>query len=46
MFLMQETGTRYNCMIHDFGLLNALRDEPAVKAAMIQAGTALQAYLN
>lgn len=40
------TVTRYNGMIHDFGLLNALSEEPAVKVAMVQAGTALQAHLN
>ncbi|MDH2435040.1 alpha/beta hydrolase [Pokkaliibacter sp. MBI-7] len=40
------TVTRYNGMIHDFGLLNALAEVPAVKSAMRQAGQELKAHLE
>ncbi|MGD0679631.1 MAG: alpha/beta hydrolase [Polyangiaceae bacterium] len=33
---VQVTATRYNGMIHDFGLLNALRDVPGTQAALAQ----------
>lgn len=36
---------RYNGMIHDFGLLNALADTPQTKAAFRQAATELKKYL-
>lgn len=37
--------TRYNGMIHDFGLLNTLSDLPATKAAIQQAGTEIKTQL-
>lgn len=40
------TVTRYNGVIHDFGLLNPLSNEPAVKVALSQAGVELQKYLK
>lgn len=40
------TVTRYNGMIHDFGLLNVLSEVPAVKAAMRQAGNELKTHLK
>lgn len=38
--------TRYNGMIHDFGLLNVLADLPATRAALHQAGDELRARLK
>jgi acetyl esterase/lipase len=38
--------TRYNGMIHDFGLLNVLSSLPATRAAVRQAGEALKARLR
>ncbi|MDJ0837001.1 MAG: alpha/beta hydrolase [Acidobacteriota bacterium] len=38
--------TRYNGMIHDFGLLNVLSDLPATRAALAQAGAALKQHLQ
>ncbi|MEX2111870.1 MAG: alpha/beta hydrolase [Pirellulales bacterium] len=35
------TSVRYNGLIHDYGLLNALATAPAVRAAVAQAGRAL-----
>jgi len=40
------TVTRYNGMIHDFGLLNVLSTVPAVQSAMQQAGEALKDHLR
>ncbi|EKE69898.1 alpha/beta hydrolase [Gallaecimonas xiamenensis] len=40
------TAIRYNGMIHDYGLLNALSQVPAVQGAMDQAGLALKNHLN
>jgi len=40
------TTTRYNGMIHDFGLLNALAGVPAVRSAMLQAATELKQHLR
>jgi acetyl esterase len=40
------TVTRYNGLIHDYGLLNALATVPAVQAALRQAGTELKAHLK
>ena len=40
------TVTRYNGMIHDFGLLNPLSNEPTVKTALSQAGAELQKHLK
>jgi acetyl esterase/lipase len=38
--------TRYNGMIHDFGLLNALAGLPGTRAAITQAGDELRAKLR
>lgn len=38
-------NTRYNGMIHDFGLLNVLSQVPATRAALHQAGEELRARL-
>ncbi|GKT24929.1 alpha/beta hydrolase [Acidovorax sp. SUPP3334] len=38
--------TRYNGMIHDFGLLNVLAQVPATRAALGQAGAELQKHLR
>jgi len=40
------TIVRYNGMIHDFGLLNALAAEPAVRSLFVQAGAELKKYLG
>ncbi|SDC72633.1 Acetyl esterase/lipase [Massilia sp. PDC64] len=40
------TVTRYNGMIHDYGLLNALARVPEVQAALRQAGTELKTHLK
>jgi len=37
---------RYNATIHDFVLLNALADTPAVRGAIAQANAALTAALE
>ncbi len=39
-------STRYNGQIHDFGLLNALRDVPSTQDALYQASEALKKCLN
>ncbi len=39
------TLLRYNGMIHDFGLLNALAALPATRSLFVQAGAALKMYL-
>ncbi|MGA0601466.1 alpha/beta hydrolase [Caulobacter sp. KR2-114] len=39
------TATRYGGTIHDFVLLNALRQEPATRAALQQIGDELRAHL-
>lgn len=39
-------STRYNGMIHDFGLLNALSDVPATRAALHQASEELKLRLK
>lgn len=38
--------TRYNGMIHDFGLLNVLADLPATRAALHQASEELKVHLR
>jgi acetyl esterase len=38
--------TRYNGMIHDFGLLNALSNVPATRSALHQAAEELRAKLS
>ena len=40
------TATRYNGMIHDFGLLNVLSEVPATRSAMLQASEELKARLK
>ncbi|MEN4693287.1 alpha/beta hydrolase [Pantoea agglomerans] len=40
------TVTRYNGMIHDYGLLNALSHEPTVRTAINQAGEELRSHLK
>jgi len=40
------TVTRYNGMIHDYGLLNALSQEPTVRTALKQASDELHAHLQ
>ncbi|GGX76939.1 alpha/beta hydrolase fold domain-containing protein [Massilia dura] len=40
------TVTRYNGLIHDYGLLNALATVPAVESAMRQAGGELARHLK
>lgn len=40
------TVTRYNGLIHDYGLLNALSDVPAVWNAIGQAGYQLKEHLK
>ncbi|MCE0490845.1 alpha/beta hydrolase [Pantoea sp. Mb-10] len=40
------TVTRYNGMIHDFGLLNALSNEPTVRTAIRQASAELREHLQ
>lgn len=39
-------SVRYNGMIHDYGLLNALSDVPAVRAALHQASEELRSSLD
>jgi acetyl esterase/lipase len=40
------TATRYNGMIHDFVLLNAIRELPGVQAGLRQAGEAIREALK
>lgn len=40
------TVTRYNGMIHDYGLLNALSQEPTVRTSINQAGEELRSHLK
>ncbi len=40
------TTVRYNGMIHDFGLLNALAEVPQVKTLIVQAAAELRKYLG
>ena len=40
------TVTRYNGMIHDFGLLNVVSQVPAVRSAMRQASGELKQHLQ
>jgi acetyl esterase len=42
---VEVTVTRYNGLIHDYGLLNSLAHIPAVHSAIHQAGRALKHYL-
>ena len=40
------TVTRYNGLIHDYGLLNGLSNVPAVRTALRQAADELKTHLN
>jgi acetyl esterase/lipase len=40
------TTVRYNGMIHDFGLLNALATEPGVRSLFVHAAAELKKYLR
>ena len=40
------TCVRYNGMIHDFGMLNALRQEPTVESLFVHAAAELVKYLR
>ncbi|AEF46061.1 alpha/beta hydrolase domain-containing protein [Serratia sp. AS12] len=42
---VEVTSTRYNGLIHDYGLLNPIAHVPAVHSAIHQAGRALKHYL-
>lgn len=43
---VEVTTVRYNGMIHDFGLLNGLATEPAVRSLFKQAAAELKKYLQ
>lgn len=43
---VEVKSVRYNGMVHDFGLLNALSDVPAVKSALQQASQELKQRLQ
>ena len=43
---VKVTSTRYNGMIHDWGLLNAISNVSGTKSAMLQAGTELKKALK
>jgi acetyl esterase/lipase len=40
------TSTRYNGLIHDYGLLNVISQDPAVRSAMLQASEELKVHLK
>ena len=43
---VEVTTVRYDGMIHDFGLLNGLAEEPATRSLFEHAATALKKYLR
>jgi acetyl esterase/lipase len=43
---VEVTSVRYNGMIHDYGLLNAVSQVPTVKTALFQASEGLKAHLK
>lgn len=43
---VQVKSVRYNGMIHDFGLLNAISQVPAVRSSLEQAGAELKTHLK
>jgi len=43
---VKVTSVRYNGMIHDFGLLNAISQVPAVRSSIEQAGAELKKHLK
>jgi acetyl esterase len=40
------TAVRYNGLIHDFGLLNALSEVPGTRSALAQASEELKKHLK
>jgi acetyl esterase len=40
------TATRYNGLIHDYGLLNPIRQVPGVGSAILQASAELKEWLG
>jgi acetyl esterase/lipase len=40
------TAVRYNGMIHDFGLLNALSEVPSTRSSLLQASEELKRHLK
>ncbi len=40
------TATRYNGLIHDYGLLNAISQVPGVRSALLQASQELKRRLQ
>jgi len=43
---VKVTTVRYDGMIHDFGVLNGLAEEPAVRSLFAQAAAELKQYLQ
>jgi acetyl esterase len=43
---VKVTTVRYDGMIHDFGLLNGLAEEPAVRSLFVQGAAELRRYLK
>ncbi len=43
---VEVTAVRYGGVIHDFVLLNAIRNVPEVEAAIQQAGEGIRSHLN
>jgi acetyl esterase len=43
---VKVTTVRYNGVIHDFGLLNGIAEEPAVRSLFVQAAAELRKYLT
>src|SRR2546430_11695631 len=43
---VEVTSTRYNGLIHDYGLLNALSQIPGVRSALLQASEELKKRLH
>ncbi|HXC70110.1 MAG TPA: hypothetical protein VN644_09045 [Pyrinomonadaceae bacterium] len=46
IFQASKNRRRYNGMIHDFGLLNGLAEEPAVRSLFDHAAAELKKYLQ
>ncbi|MBO9667927.1 MAG: hypothetical protein J7501_14080 [Bdellovibrio sp.] len=44
-FQTEHFLTRYVGLIHDYGLLNAISQDPAARSAMLQASQELKKYL-
>jgi len=43
---VEVTSTRYNSLIHDYGLLNAISQVPGVRSAMLHASAELKKRLH